>query len=167
MEEWFEIVDAQDRVIGRARRADCHGNPALVHRTAQVVVVSRDGRLLLQKRSAHKDIQPGKWDTAVGGHLAPGETYEQGARRELAEELGLSPESPIEWLFRSEIRNAIESENVGTFRLVHDGPFQPQEEEIDELRFWTLAELQQALGTGVFTTNLEYQIGRLLAEGLL
>lgn len=167
MDEWFEIVDEQDQVIGRARRAECHGNPALVHRTAHVVVSASDGRLLLQRRSADKDIQPGKWDTAVGGHLAPGETYEQGARREMGEELGLSPDLPLHWLFRSEIRNAVESENVGVFRLVHDGPFQAQEVEIDELRFWTVAELHQAVGTGIFTPNLEVELARLLAEGLL
>ncbi len=167
MDEWFEIVDEQDRVIGRARRAECHGNPALVHRTAHVVVFSTDGRLLLQKRSADKDIQPGKWDTAVGGHLAPGENYEEGARRELGEELGLSPDLPLQWLFRSEIRNRVESENVGVFRLVHDGPFRAQESEIDELRFWTVPELRQAKGTGVFTPNLEVELARLEAEGWL
>ena len=67
--EWFETVDVTDRVVGRARRSECHGNPALVHRTAHVVVFSSDGRLLLQKRPAHKDIQPGRWDTAVGAYV--------------------------------------------------------------------------------------------------
>jgi isopentenyldiphosphate isomerase len=167
MGEWFEIVDDQDQVIGRAPRAECHGNPALVHRTAHVVVFSSDGRLLLQKRSADKDIQPGKWDTAVGGHLAPGETYEQGARREMREELGLPSDLPLVWLFRSKIRNEIESENVGVFQLVSDGPFHAQEEEIDELKFWSPGNLRRAVGTGIFTPNLEQEIRRLFAEGLL
>jgi isopentenyldiphosphate isomerase len=138
-----------------------------VHRTAHVVVFSSDGRLLLQKRSADKDIQPGKWDTAVGGHLAPGETYEQGARREMSEEIGVPSDLPLTWLFRSKIRNEIESENVGVFRLDYDGPFHAQEEEIDDLKFWSIRSLRQALGTGVFTPNLELEIRRLFAEGLL
>ena len=167
MGEWFEIVDENDLVIGKARRAECHGNPALLHRTAHVHVFSNDGRLLLQKRSPRKDIQPGKWDTAVGGHLAPGETYEQGARREMREELGIPPDLPLRWLFRSKIRNEIESENAGVFQLVCDGPFRQQEEEIDELRFWHPGALRRALGTDAFTPNLEQEIRRLFAEGLL
>jgi isopentenyldiphosphate isomerase len=167
MAEWFEIVDEQDEVIGRALRSDCHGNPELVHRTAHVVVFSSDGRILLQKRAANKDIQPGKWDTAVGGHLAPGETYEQGARREMNEELGIPTDLPITWLFRSKIRNEIESENVGVFQLVYDGPFHAQEEEIDELKFWSPGKLRQAMGTGVLTPNLEVEIRRLIAEDLI
>ncbi|MBT7302685.1 MAG: NUDIX domain-containing protein [Victivallales bacterium] len=167
MGELFEIVNKHDQVIGRAPRAECHGNPALLHRTAHVVVFSADGRLLLQKRAANKDIQPGKWDTAVGGHLAPGETYEQGARREMHEELGVPGDLPLTWLFRTRIRNDIESENVGVFQLTYNGPFHAQEEEIDELKFWCPGSLRRALGTGIFTPNLELEIHRLLGEGLL
>ena len=62
-DEWFEIVDEHGKVAGKALRSECHGNPVLVHRTAHVMVFHPDGRLLLQKRSLKKDIQPGKWDT--------------------------------------------------------------------------------------------------------
>ncbi len=164
MSEWFEIVDEQDRVIGRAPRSECHGNPALVHRTAHVVVFAGDGRLLLQKRAAGKDIQPGKWDTAVGGHLDPGETYEQAAVREAREELGLELAGhPLVRLFDSRIRNAVESENVRVFGIVHEGPFQPAASEIDELRWWTREALEAALGSGVLTPNLETELAALWA----
>lgn len=159
--ERFEIVDAGDQVIGTALRCECHGNPALVHRTAHVVVRSGNGHMLLQKRSAAKDIQPGRWDTAVGGHLHPGETYEQAARREMTEEIGLDARLPLTHLFDTRIRNLIESENVRVFGLTHDGPFVLQADEIDELRFWTAAEVDQALGLGVFTPNLEAEVAEL------
>lgn len=165
--ERFEVVDDEDRVIGTAWRHECHGNPALAHRTAHVVVRSRDGRILLQKRSAAKDIQPGRWDTAVGGHLHLGETYEQAARREMAEEIGLDGRLPLAFLFDARIGNAIESEHVRVFGLTHDGPFVPQADEIDELRFWAAADVEQALGRGVFTPNLEAEIGELRQRGLL
>ena len=165
--ERFEVVDDADRVIGTAWRHECHGNPALAHRTAHVVVRSGDGRILLQKRSAAKDIQPGRWDTAVGGHLHLGETYEQAARREMAEEIGLDERLPLAFLFDTRIRNAVESEHVRVFGLTHDGPFVPQPDEIDELRFWTAADVEQALGSGVFTPNLEAEIGELRQRGLL
>ena len=91
--EPFELYAAEEyRVVGRATRCECHGNPALVHAVARVHVWDRAGRLLLQLRSASKDIQPNKWDTAVGGHLLPGEEAEAAARREMAEELGVAPD---------------------------------------------------------------------------
>ena len=90
MAEFFDIYDEQGNHIGTAPRSECHGNPALIHRTAHVVVIHPEsGDILLQKRNMTKDIQPGKWDTAVGGHLALGEDFETGAKRELAEELGI------------------------------------------------------------------------------
>ena len=166
--EWFETVDVTDRVVGRARRSECHGNPALVHRTAHVVVFSSDGRLLLQKRPAHKDIQPGRWDTAVGGHLAPGESYEAAARREAGEELGIDAAAlPLTCLFDLRIRNAIESENVRVYGTLHDGPFSPPAEEVDELRLWSASEIESALGRDLFTPNLETEIRHLAAHGCL
>lgn len=152
--EFFEIVDEQDRVIGRAKRSECHGNPALVHRVAHVLVVNADGDLLLQKRSPHKDIQPGKWDTSVGGHLDPGEDYETAAKREMAEELGVSG-IPLKYLYRSQVRNEIESENVATYLGFSEGPFTPAPDEIDEVRFWSARDIDRNLGTGLFTPNFE------------
>jgi isopentenyldiphosphate isomerase len=165
--ERFEVVDESDCVIGTALRRECHGNPALIHRTVHVVVRSRDGRILLQKRGLAKDIQPGKWDTAVGGHLHQGESYEQAARRELAEEIGIAEDLPLPHLFDARIRNQVEAENVRVFGLVHEGPFSAQTSEIDALRFWSVAEVEGALGSGVFTPNLEVEIAELRARGLL
>lgn len=159
--EMFEIVDEAGKVIGIAPRRQCHGNPALIHRSVHVIVLSRDGRILLQKRSADKDIQPGKWDTAVGGHLLAGEDYETAARRELSEEIGLPASTPLQAVFTLKVRNAIESENVQVFLAVSDGPFQAQASEIDELRFWTWPEIDAALPTAVFTPILTQELAKL------
>ena len=165
MEEYFDIVDENDQVIGTAPRSRCHGNPSLIHRTAHVVVLHPDGqRILLQKRAMTKDIQPGKWDTAVGGHLAHGESYEDGARREMSEELGLPCDLPLKFLFHSEIRNELESENVGIFLLVSDGPFHFQQEEIDEVRFFTREELSAHADD--FTPNLRRELTELAARNI-
>jgi len=150
----FEIVDENDRVIGTAARSDCHGNPALVHRVAHVLVFDPEGRLLLQKRSRHKDIQPGKWDTSVGGHLDPGEDYLQAARREMAEELGISG-VPLTFLFTSQIRNEIESEKVATYLATYAGTVRFAADEIEGVRFWRGDEIGAALGSGLLTPNFE------------
>ncbi|UDQ97266.1 NUDIX domain-containing protein [Lentisphaerota bacterium WC36G] len=160
-DEIFEIVDENDNIIGTARRSECHGNPALIHRTSHVVVFNSKGEILLQKRNKLKDIQPGKWDTAVGGHLDVGETYEQGARREMNEELGISHDLHLEFLFNLKIRNNIESENVRVFKTVYDGEFNFQKEEIDEVKFWTIEQLLDCNNHQDFTPNLVFEIGKL------
>jgi len=152
--ELFDIVNEDDQVIGQASRSECHGDPALIHRVAHVHVFNRRGELLLQKRSQQKDIQPGKWDTSVGGHLDRGETYLHAARREMAEELGLTG-VPLTFLYASKIRNEVESENIATYLAVAEGPFRFSREEIDKVRFWPADEIETALQCGIFTPNFE------------
>lgn len=166
-EEYLDIVNEQGDIIGSAPRRLCHGDPSLTHRTVHVVVQSSDGRILLQKRSMDKDIQPGKWDTAVGGHLTLGESYEQAALREMAEEIGIHPAEPPRPLFTMAIRNTIESEQTRVFMTVSDGPFTPQKEELDALRFWTPQEIREAMGTGSLTPYLEHELELLFEKHVI
>lgn len=162
MAEFFDIVDENDQVIGQAPRSQCHGDPSLVHRVAHVLVFNRRGELLLQKRTLAKDIQPGRWDTSVGGHLDSGEDYLQAARREMAEELGLIG-VPLTFLYHSKIRNEIESENVATYLARYDGDVDYSQDEISEVRFWAAEEIERNLATGLFTPNFEEEWGMFLA----
>lgn len=152
--ELLDIVNNDDEVIGQALRKACHGNPALVHRAVHVLVFNSSGELLLQKRAAEKDIQPGKWDSSVGGHLALGEPYLAAAYREMSEELGLTG-PPLRYLYRSFIRNQIESENVRTYLAITDDSIIYERSAISEVRFWTHVQIDQALGQGIFTPNFE------------
>lgn len=153
-EEWFDIVDEDDRIVGRATRADCHGNPELIHRVAHVLVIDRKKQMLLQKRSMSKDVQPGRWDTSVGGHLDLGESYLDAAVREMREELGIINAS-LDFLYYSRIRNSIESENVATFITIYDGEINFDPCEIDAVRFFSPEEIVSRLGSGFFTPNFE------------
>ena len=162
-DEMFDIIDATTgEVIGAAPRSHCHGNPALLHRSVHVVVYHSDGRVLLQKRSLNKDIQPGKWDTAVGGHLAAGEDYETAARREMREELGITAPLPLRRLFDSQVRNSRESENVRVFAVTYDGPFTLQKEELDAVEYFSLAELRARINS-----NEAADLTPVLAEEIL
>jgi isopentenyldiphosphate isomerase len=159
--EVFDLFDAHDyRVVGRATRGECHGNPALIHAVARIHVRDAAGRFLLQLRSATKDIQPNKWDTSVGGHLHPGEEPATAARREMREELGVEPDE-LTFLHRFLWRSPVESEWVTTYTTVHPGPFQPDPAEVAALRFWTPADIRSALGTGVLTPAFEDEFQRL------
>jgi isopentenyl-diphosphate delta-isomerase type 1 len=152
--ELFDIVNQDDDVIGQAERRACHGNPALIHRAIHVLVFHPSGRLLLQKRAPNKDIQPGKWDTSVGGHLNVGESYLAAARREMAEELGLTGVA-LTFLYRSRIRNRIESENVQTYLAITDKSIRFDPMEISGVRYWSSEEIARSLGKNTFTPNFE------------
>jgi isopentenyldiphosphate isomerase len=110
-----------------------------------------------------KDVQPGKWDTAVGGHLDAGETFETAVKRELAEELGVRGQVKLKHLFDSKIRNDIESENVRVYSITHPGPFDFQKEEIDEVKFWKICELRRKVDETpeIFTPNLIQELHQL------
>ena len=164
MSELIDIYAPDGRKTGTAERSKAHGDNTLLHRAAHVLVFFADGRLLLQKRAANKRIQPGKWDASVGGHLAMGEDYLTGARRELAEELGLPETTPLEHLFDVEIRNEIESEDARVFKAVSEGPFNFQKEEIDEVRFFTPEELKDPRWRKEFTPCLIGELERLYGK---
>lgn len=159
-EEWFDLVDEAGEIVGKARRSACHGNPELLHQAVHVFVVNGKGDVFLQKRSASKDIQPGKWDTSVGGHVDLGEAPDMAARREAREELGIEAAHP-EFLYRYLWRTEVESERIQTYWLRHEGPFRLHPEEIDEGGFWSPDAIDGQLGTGVFTPNFETEWPRV------
>lgn len=88
-EEILPIVDESGLVIGKATRGECHGGLMLLHPVVHLHVFDREGRLFLQRRPYWKEIQSGKWDTSVGGHVDYGENVEDALRREALEELGM------------------------------------------------------------------------------
>ena len=88
-EERFPLVDEEGRVIGSATRGECHNGSKLLHPVVHLHVFNSRGEVYLQKRPEWKDIQPGKWDTSVGGHIDYGETPELALTREVREELGI------------------------------------------------------------------------------
>lgn len=161
-EEWFDLVDEGGNRVGKARRSECHGNPALLHQAVHVFVVNGAGSVFLQKRSSSKDIQPGKWDTSVGGHVDAGENPDAAARREAREELGLLNTEP-EFLYHYLWRTEVESERIQSYRVRHEGPFVLHPEEIEEGAFWSVNAIDTAMGTGVFTPNFEWEWPRVRA----
>lgn len=153
-DEWFPVVDATGLVLGKATRRECHNGSKKLHPVIHLHVFNEAGDLYLQKRSETKDIQPGKWDTAVGGHVDYGEAVEAALLREAREELGITgfiPEFITRYVFESEI----EKELVHTYKTVYNGVFTPDAGELDEGRFWSLAEIKANLGKGIFTPNFE------------
>jgi isopentenyl-diphosphate Delta-isomerase len=132
--EMLPVVDERDQVVGQERRGVIHQR-GMMHRAAHVLVFDGQGRLYLQLRSAAKDTHPGKWTTSASGHVDPGESYEQAARRELKEELGL--ECPLSYLGKLGAQPATDNEFAAVYWALADRPPAPAPEEISEGRFFT------------------------------
>ena len=152
--EKFPIVDEEGHVIGSATRGECHSGKKLLHPVVHLHVFNSKGEVYLQRRPDWKDIQPGKWDTSVGGHIDYGEEPEQALVREVREELGITEFTPVrvgKYVFESKR----EKELVYVHRTTYDGTVTPSAEELDGGRFWTLDEIREAIGKEVLTPNFE------------
>lgn len=160
-EEMFPIVDEEGNITGAASRGECHNGSMLLHPVVHLHIFNSRGELFLQKRPAWKDIQPGKWDTAVGGHVDLGENIQQALVREAAEELGIDVSAlQVESLGHYVFQSSRERELVFPHRVVFDGEVCPSP-ETDGGRFWSAVELSDALGKDVLTPNFESEYKRL------
>ena len=159
LEEMFPIVDENGNIISAATRGECHNGSRLLHPVVHLHVFNFKGEIYLQKRPVWKDIQPGKWDTAVGGHVDLGENVEQALIREVQEELGITdfiPEQVSQYVYDS-VR---ERELVFVYKTIYDKEITPSA-ETDGGRFWTMNEIKDNIGKDVFTPNFESEIKKL------
>lgn len=137
-EELVEEVDLEGNVLRIVTRAEMRAG-RLRHRTTFIAVVDSGGRLLAHQRSLNKDVWPSRWDIAAGGVAAVGEAWDVGARRELAEELGI--EAPIEHLGGGTYDDDEVRTVAQVFVARHSGPYRFADGEVVDARWLTLAKL--------------------------
>jgi D-lactate dehydrogenase len=159
-QEWFPLVNEAGEVMGKATRQDCHSGSKQLHPVVHLHVFNEAGELYLQKRAKTKDIQPGKWDAAVGGHIDWGETADEALRREAREELGISDFTP-EFITRYVFESDVEKELVHTYRTCYKGKIKPDKEELAGGRFWSISQIKAHLSKGFFTPNFEAEFQRV------
>jgi len=141
--EYFDVVDENDKIIGKASRKECHSDNSLIHRGVDVLIFNSKGQLLLQKRSMKKDLYPGLWTCSATGHNDLGESYQKAAEREVMEEIGVK--IPLSFCCSYKLRSRIESENLQVFTGRHDGPFKSDKEEVDEVKFSSVKEVKRMI----------------------
>jgi isopentenyldiphosphate isomerase len=162
-EEWLPLVDEQGGVIGKAPRSACHRGEKLLHPVVHLHVLNSQKHIYLQKRPLNKLVQPGKWDTAVGGHISAGETLETALKREAWEEIGLEKfSSRLVKTYRWD--SDLESELVYVFVSYDFKGIHLHSDEVEEGRFWTPKQIDSNAGQGVFTPNFEFEYQLLKKE---
>ncbi len=159
-DEVFPVVEESGLVVGRAERKYCHGGSRLLHPVVHLHIIDREERIYLQKRSMKKDIQPGKWDTAVGGHVGYGESLVEALLRESMEELHLTRFNPV-YIGTYPYDSVRERELVNIFVAVGSFDIRPDLDEVAEGRFWTLGEIDDAMGKNILTPNFEMEFGNI------
>ena len=149
--EFVDIVDENDDVVATVTRAEMRRN-VLRHRAVFIVVIDHGNRVLVHRRSSNKDIWPGWLDFAVGGVLRPGESYEVGALREVAEEIGNDAAELA--TFDDGGARPYDDDHVSLlgrcFLLEHAGPFTFRDGEVSEAWWVPIRELQELTRTERF-----------------
>lgn len=153
-EEMLPVVEPNGIVIGQASRTYVHGGSGLLHPVVHLHIINREGKLYLQKRSMNKDLLPGYWDTAVGGHVNYGEQILEALFRESGEELRFYDYNPV-FLKTYVYENSAEKELVNIFACVGNFEPEPDESEVEEGRYWSFKEINEYFGKSVFTPNFE------------
>ncbi len=162
-EEWLPLVNEKGEIVGKAPRSTCHSGEKLMHPVVHLHVFNNQKHVYLQKRPLNKLVQPGKWDTAVGGHISVGETLETALKREAWEEIGLQDfAARLVKTYRWD--SDIEAELVYVFVSYDFKTIHLHSDEVEEGKFWTIRQIEANLGKGIFTMNFEHEYTLLKNE---
>ncbi|MDD4150518.1 MAG: NUDIX domain-containing protein [Bacteroidales bacterium] len=162
-EEYLPEIDTEGKIIGRMTRSEAHNGSMKLHPVIHLHLFNAKGEVLLQKRNNNKLVQPGKWDTAVGGHISLGEDIETALKRETKEELGLK-NLKSNFITKYIWQSDIEKELVFVFMAIIDEiNFKPND-EVDEVKFWSMKEIKKMLNKNIFTPNFELEYKKILTN---
>jgi len=157
-DEIVAVVDEDNNVVGAAPRREMRAK-RLPHRSTYILVFNSRGEIYIQKRTRTKDVFPGYYDPAAGGVVLSGESYLEGALRELEEEMGIRG-APLQSLFEFYHSDANSRVWGAAFRCVYDGEVTLQEEEVESGAFMGVDEVFRAAATEPYTPDGLYVLQR-------
>lgn len=161
--EWLPLLNNKGEIIGKAPRNVCHSDKTLLHPVVHLHVINSKGEVYLQKRPMSKLVQPGKWDTAVGGHISYGEDVETSLKREAEEEIGIK-DFKADLVARYIWESDVEREYVFCFVTRYNGNIKPNSKELADGRFWSRSEIKNNLAKDIFTPNFEEEYRNMLEK---
>ena len=162
-DELVDVVDEDDRVVDVVTRREVRAQN-LLHRCTYVLVRRSDGWIHVHRRTDTKDVDPGLYDMLPGGVCAAGEPYDECARRELAEELGIEGVQP-RFLFMHRYSEPSGQAWGAVYEVTWDGPIRPQVDEVAWHDWVAPTELDALLTARVFCADGREIYARLLSEG--
>ncbi|AJW62150.1 isopentenyl-diphosphate Delta-isomerase [Elizabethkingia sp. HX WHF] len=147
MEEKVVLVNPNDDVLGVMEKMQAHQN-GLLHRAFSVFLFNQEGKMLLQQRSATKYHSPNKWTNACCSHPRENETYLDGAKRRIHEELGINCEleEKFHFIYKADVGQGLwEHELDHVFIGTYNGEYQLNPDEVSAIRFVTMEELDEEI----------------------
>jgi len=144
--EYFYSVDENDNILGKARREKCHGSNAIIHRSVYIFVLNHHGEIFIQKRSELKDLYGGYYTGSATGHVDFCEDYDDAAKRELMEELGI--DAPLDFIGRFKSFSEIEREISALYLCHYSGPMKLNYDEVSKGFFMSPDEIKKELDYG-------------------
>lgn len=164
------IVDSNDNVIGSEERSAAV-QKGLIHRIVRVIVQNSKNQIYLQKRAKNVPTWPDRWDQSVGGHVDEGESYEEAAKREMKEELGISDPKLVfveKWYNEEKIGKNYLKRFDSLYRARHDGEIILSNEssgggwyQVEEIKKWMLERPNDFVPACIDTLKRYWQITNL------
>jgi len=163
------LVDHDDTILGYKPKIDCHLGAGTLHRAFSIFLFNSAGDVLLQQRSAQKQLWPNYWSNSCCSHPRRGETVDQAAVRRLHEELAIT--TPLTFLYRFEYQAQFgtvgaEHELCSVYAAHSDSPVRVNANEVAEWAFMPAATLDRELdiNADAYTPWLKLEWPRIRTE---
>jgi len=166
MDEWVDILDEDGNATGRTcLKSEAHAK-GWFHPCVHIWFYTQDGKVLVQQRGAMKKTFPLLWDVSVAGHMEAGESAEDSAIREVAEEIGLHIKAAdlqkvgVYKSYKVHNEALIDAEFLNTYihpLSVSVDALIPQESEVAALKLISMQEFTAALQEPVAVGHVPHE----------
>ncbi len=152
-EEIFDVVNEEDKIIGKATRKEVH-KKKLIHRSVMFFIFDKKGRVLVTQRTRAKDMFPEYWSITLGGHVSSGETYEEAVAREAWEEAKVKEKPFFITSFKKRIPE--EKENSMIYSFVTSQKPELDKNELKRGKFMTIKEIKEKIKNEKFLPETDF-----------